>query len=1306
MFSSAASAPFVSTSRTGGGAYPYPQYDGPTTPPVPYLVCSFAVTEFAQADITRESFVSLLHSELRKVNNFALMKYDGVNTALRQAWKELDEMAKEEARAGDVTTKHTRVSKERLRGKIRAQGEELCWLDWFLRENKDTLQQILVEAQERRREDEEDRRRRAADRSRSSRRHHEDATMHSRRSRETTERNTTPSREVVEDDENNDDDPLPRGAGGGSSSSSSSTSSYTFEPETTTTRRTTTNKRDKDFSNRRNKRSSSSGRSSSEEVDPADTRTGDGARINATGHQGTNRQDPRPRKDKHKETTRRRNKTTAQVDVHELLEQYLAAEGATSTPDVDDVPEQEDAVGPAGAASTNDVHVDERRHDIGQQHHLHPQEPPAAASSSTSRVYANRVSFVASSLGADSTTFLSLQLDELLILLSLTWQSLRGGGSKAEKWRPGVKFVRKTQKYWVPKSEVVRLKTGILEHLPYLIFGKSVQELGKILLQPFRGYQLQVLNKRATNKVVDRESGRNARSNTNSSGGRGQEHNLSKGSQNENQDDVEVEGDRMNDDDTTKSTPAPQSGRQGGTTTFTAARKSNSNSRGTTATASSRPSKTSKRTDSSQSKNKKSDEIAVARQEVDEVNDDPLEDTDQQPDDEEPRVCETQQITSVYLDSPDATCYHRRILREEGARLVRYRWYGESDEQDPNEEIFMERKIHHECWVGDSSTKERFTIPRLLLPQFLQLTRPRNGFLLGPDEDLKDDELPIYSTSDGEREGTTTTTSIGEDEDQTERRRRERKNDRGVQHHDGTVVPAASTSSTSSSSEVEVEGEHQGRGPARGRRAGPGGDRELHGADVEHRRLKITGPPVEQATAQKYFYPGAAALFAKGLLQPLLHRGNKENAVQEHYQRQDEMKIVQQKLRSSSSLPPWYLLWWQRYIESQQEQLLRRTTDETTIGEEELDPTVRDERAEAELRNALQLGREILTLLHTDQLRPMIRTAYKRCAFQSASSNELRISLDVDMRLRKEHGVVKMPDADMDAAVVSTRNPTRQEKARLSRNPATANKDDDYLFPYAILEVKLAGLAENPPWVQDLLYRCRATQVYKFSKFQHAMTLLHYQKVPYKPHWYADFERGGGLAAVPVSNSREDMLGDELGGGYSITGERNYRDENAGTLVTAVDVDGGGRREFDENEGTTNTISTALISTLANQSHKIRNMRVLEAKAFFANERTFVHYAKHGLVFLLFLRYIAHSQNETWRGLSFVLAPFLGTYFVWCLLMYQDRTQILVKQEAVCRSKNYRMDSAEGPLLSFFLAVTLLFAVLVLFFFVDEDEGV
>jgi SPX domain protein involved in polyphosphate accumulation len=78
--------------------------------------------------------------------------------------------------------------------------------------------------------------------------------------------------------------------------------------------------------------------------------------------------------------------------------------------------------------------------------------------------------------------------------------------------------------------------------------------------------------------------------------------------------------------------------------------------------------------------------------------------------------------TSVYLDAPQhgLPCYHTRLEREEGSRLIRMRWY-----EANNEEVFVERKTHHESWVGASSIKERACCPSdHILPYLLDGVLP------------------------------------------------------------------------------------------------------------------------------------------------------------------------------------------------------------------------------------------------------------------------------------------------------------------------------------------------------------------------------------------------------------------------------------------------------------------------------------------------------------------------------------------------------------------------------------------------------
>ena len=74
-------------------------------------------------------------------------------------------------------------------------------------------------------------------------------------------------------------------------------------------------------------------------------------------------------------------------------------------------------------------------------------------------------------------------------------------------------------------------------------------------------------------------------------------------------------------------------------------------------------------------------------------------------------------ISSVYFDSADMDLYKERIKRSEGAQLFRVRWYGEKPKGD--EQIFLELKTHHECWVNDKSVKERVALRERDMPMLI-----------------------------------------------------------------------------------------------------------------------------------------------------------------------------------------------------------------------------------------------------------------------------------------------------------------------------------------------------------------------------------------------------------------------------------------------------------------------------------------------------------------------------------------------------------------------------------------------------------
>eukprot|EP01126_Amoeba_proteus_P013528 TRINITY_DN15771_c0_g1_i7.p1 TRINITY_DN15771_c0_g1~~TRINITY_DN15771_c0_g1_i7.p1 ORF type:complete len:467 (-),score=98.28 TRINITY_DN15771_c0_g1_i7:66-1466(-) len=78
----------------------------------------------------------------------------------------------------------------------------------------------------------------------------------------------------------------------------------------------------------------------------------------------------------------------------------------------------------------------------------------------------------------------------------------------------------------------------------------------------------------------------------------------------------------------------------------------------------------------------------------------------------------------VYFDNDNCEQYHSRVNREEGATLIRIRWYG-----NYGRSLFIEQKTHHEKWVEQLSIKERFQMDTEHIKGWLKGTKTYKDFI-------------------------------------------------------------------------------------------------------------------------------------------------------------------------------------------------------------------------------------------------------------------------------------------------------------------------------------------------------------------------------------------------------------------------------------------------------------------------------------------------------------------------------------------------------------------------------------------------
>ncbi|KAI7906037.1 VTC domain-containing protein [Cokeromyces recurvatus] len=160
-------------------------------------------------------------------------------------------------------------------------------------------------------------------------------------------------------------------------------------------------------------------------------------------------------------------------------------------------------------------------------------------------------------------------------------------------------------------------------------------------------------------------------------------------------------------------------------------------------------------------------------------------------------------------------------------------------------------------------------------------------------------------------------------------------------------------------------------------------------------------------------------------------------------------------------------------------------------------------KGEREIESFCQLVKDIQQQIIEHKMQPILRTYYKRTAFQIPGDTSVRMALDTDLCfIREDSGlfsnddsIVRRPEHHWRRPDVDIDYPFRQLK-----EPTEVNR-----FPYATFEIKLdLGQDEDEPeWVKNLEEGGLLEEAYQFSKFVHGIARLFDTRVPLLPYWLA-----------------------------------------------------------------------------------------------------------------------------------------------------------------------------------------------------------
>ncbi|KAF8944458.1 vacuolar transporter chaperone [Haplosporangium gracile] len=160
-------------------------------------------------------------------------------------------------------------------------------------------------------------------------------------------------------------------------------------------------------------------------------------------------------------------------------------------------------------------------------------------------------------------------------------------------------------------------------------------------------------------------------------------------------------------------------------------------------------------------------------------------------------------------------------------------------------------------------------------------------------------------------------------------------------------------------------------------------------------------------------------------------------------------------------------------------------------------------KSPAEIEQFQELVKDVQKGIVDMKLRPILRTVYNRTAFQIPGDNRVRLSLDTDLCMIREDNL---------DGVTRSGNHWRRMDVEYPVGTKTAHEHDMTRFNYAILEIKLE-LPPNkatPAWVEELMNSHLVESAESFSKYVHGVAVLLESHVALLPFWLAQLEKDSG----------------------------------------------------------------------------------------------------------------------------------------------------------------------------------------------------
>lgn len=370
-------------------------------------------------------------------------------------------------------------------------------------------------------------------------------------------------------------------------------------------------------------------------------------------------------------------------------------------------------------------------------------------------------------------------------------------------------------------------------------------------------------------------------------------------------------------------------------------------------------------------------------------------------------------------------------------------------------------------------------------------------------------------------------------------------------------------------------------------------------------------------------------------------------------------------------------------------------------------------------------AKELMSMVCDNHLQPLLRTVYRRTAFEIPGDDRVRVILDQDILFLREDAFNK------DRPIRDPSNWHRPDLDMPGRfNQQLLRKGEFARFPYSVLEVRLKSDAdkgvETLPWINELCSSNLIKEIPHFTKFLQGVAVLYgdNENLDSLPFWLSELDPKhegetpnaasssadlGANPGVPTLGNSKFTPAKFTAPKFDSADEEEFDSEDSGLLDEVIDGDIDVETNPEDYVGVPTRISKLddeeseddevfLPPGVEAPAEWIKNQSSpkVEAKVWLANERTFNKWL-HITCLLSALTFTLYSS------VSRAASPHIATivsYVLFALTIFSGLwgySQYLLRVKYIKERGDRPMDAPLGPLvvaIGLFLALVLNFVAM------------